>query len=489
MNAIPRPTLADLASKDETILRLETVVARQADVIAGFEAKLQAVTAAFEARIETLLSRIDVLETRDKAQTARIAELEAKLNIPPPNPGNSSVPPSSARKPNGDASAKPRGSSHAGAHRPLHPNPTSRRDVVATRCRCGADVSTAPQFACEEYDRIDLPPIKPDVTRVTLFGGTCPCCKARFKADAPADMPRGSPFGPNLRAFVLYLRFTHGISLERLAHLMTDLLGMGISEGAIVNIISAAVPAFERQTSAIRARLLSGTALESDETGMRVGKKNHWLWVFHHGLDAVFVADPSRARRVVEGFLGEYRPEYWVSDRYGGQLGWATKENQICLAHFIRDARRAVEWGDDVFAPKLILLLQRACRIGRRRERLADATLKTYAWRLDAALDALMDLAPPHMAGQKLQKVVRKVRRHMFVFVTHRDIPATNNGSERALRPAAVFRKITNGFRTTWGVKFYADIRSVVETARRRSIGAFEAIRLTLAGEPLPIAA
>jgi hypothetical protein len=45
-----------------------------------------------------------------------------------------------------------------------------------------------------------------------------------------------------------------------------------------------------------------------------------------------------------------------------------------------------------------------------------------------------------------------------------------------------VFRKITNGSRTEWGAKLYADIRSVIETARRRAIGVLEAIRLTLAG-------
>jgi hypothetical protein len=55
-----------------------------------------------------------------------------------------------------------------------------------------------------------------------------------------------------------------------------------------------------------------------------------------------------------------------------------------------------------------------------------------------------------------------------------------------ALRPCTVFRKITNGFRTEWGAKLYANIRSVIETARRRAIGALEAIRLTLAGMPLP---
>ena len=72
------------------------------------------------------------------------------------------------------------------------------------------------------------------------------------------------------------------------------------------------------------------------------------------------------------------------------------------------------------------------------------------------------------------------------VFVTNRAISATNNGSERALRPCVVYRKITNGFRSQWGAVLYADIRSVVETGRRRSIRAIDAIRLTLERSPLP---
>jgi transposase len=47
--------------------------------------------------------------------------------------------------------------------------------------------------------------------------------------------------------------------------------------------------------------------------------------------------------------------------------------------------------------------------------------------------------------------VIKKICGHMCVFVTNRAIPATNNGSERALRPCVTFRKITNGFRTEWG--------------------------------------
>jgi len=91
-------------------------------------------------------------------------------------------------------------------------------------------------------------------------------------------MPKGSPFGPNLRALVIYLRFTQGIAFERLATLLSDLLGLDISEGALVNILDAAKDAFAKATAAIRAKLLDGTILQSDETGLRVGKQNWWLW-------------------------------------------------------------------------------------------------------------------------------------------------------------------------------------------------------------------
>ena len=134
-------------------------------------------------------------------------------------------------------------------------------------------------------------------------------------------------------------------------------------------------------------------------------------------------------------------------------------------------------------------LLKRACAIGRRRDRLSASTLKVYEADLERRLDRLFALVPTSPAGRKMQRVVRKARAHLWVFMTHREIEPTNNGSERALRPCAIYRKIANGFRNPWGAALYADIGSVIETARRRSLRALEAIRLTLAGKPLPLPA
>ena len=121
-----------------------------------------------ETLIRLIVSQAEVIERL----TRRVAELETKLNLPKKTPDNSSTPPSKGQKPSAYAvgkdegeGAKKRGKSHPGAHRPLHPNPTKNREIPTCACQhCGADVSQAPQFSCEAYDHIEIPPIKPEVT-------------------------------------------------------------------------------------------------------------------------------------------------------------------------------------------------------------------------------------------------------------------------------------------------------------------------------------
>ena len=150
----------------------------------------------------------------------------------------------------------------------------AKRDAFVGSCEhCGAFFLDTPQFVCEAYDQIEIPPIVPHVTRVSLLGGACLCCARKFKAKPPQDMPKGSPFGPNLRALVIYLRFTQGIAFERLATLLSDLLGLDISEGALVNILNAARTPSPRRLRRSARNLLGGTILQSDETGVRVGKQ------------------------------------------------------------------------------------------------------------------------------------------------------------------------------------------------------------------------
>lgn len=54
-----------------------------------------------------------------------------------------------------------------------------------------------------------------------------------------------------MRAFAIYLRVANAVSFERLSQLMSDLVGLKISEGALVNMLAASQPAFARAAALI----------------------------------------------------------------------------------------------------------------------------------------------------------------------------------------------------------------------------------------------
>jgi hypothetical protein len=64
-----------------------------------------------------------------------------------------------------------------------------------------------------------------------------------------------------------------------------------------------------------------------------------------------------------------------------------------------------------------------------------------------------------------------------------RDVPPTNNISEREIRPSVVFRKVTNGFRSDWGAQIHAGYRSVTGTARIAGQTALAAIQNLVDGK------
>ena len=418
--------------------------------------------------------------------TRRIAELEGKLGGPPKTPDNSSVPPSQGRKPNrADRRAAKKQKGRPGVFRTLASNPDRIIDSVAERCpHCEHALTPADQSGFHAYDHIELPPIGPVITRIHRHRGVCPNCRRGFSAPPPAEMPPGSPFGRDLIALILHLHVTQAIGFERLVRLLDEVFGIRISEGAIANILARAGTPLTAAAETTAAAVRGSRVVASDETSARVAGKNWWQWVLVSSTAVHHLIADSRGATVLTGFLGETKPDVWVADRYAAQAGHG-KERQLCLAHLLRDAQYAIDAGDTGFAPGFHKLLQRAVAIGQRRAELKDTTLAQYRADLDRRLDRLLAVNPTAEAGRKLARGIRKCRSDLFVFVTRRDVPATNNECERALRPSVIFRKVTGGFRSQWGARTYADAVSVIGTGRVHGRSAFQALRDALAGRPI----
>ena len=438
-----------------------------------------------DALILALWAQVQALTAQVTALQARVAELEAKLGMPPKTPDNSSLPPSRGHKPNrGDTPPRsgPRQGSlgRQGGGRLLAEAPDETVTARPARCaHCAAALAEADQTLAARFDRIDLPQVAPVVTRVERYAGRCRCCGATTLAPLPAGLEPGTPSSLNIIALALYLRIVHHVSYRRLSRLLLELFGLAISEGALDAAFQRGKPRFDAETAAILARLRRARVIGSDETGVRVAGQTCWQWVFQNAAVVPHVIRRSRGAGVVAEVLDGHRPVVWVSDLYSAQQGHAAAW-QICLAHQLRDCRYAIEAGDAVFAPRMKALLLRAVVLARRHRALAASTRREYRRRLERDLDAVMALAPSNQHGQRLRRRYGRWREHLFTFLDHPEVTADNNASERDLRPTATYRKVTGGFRSTWGADLHAAVRSVIGTAARHGIDAFQAIRATL---------
>ena len=250
--------------------------------------------------------------------------------------------------------------------------------------------------------------------------------------------------------------------------MLNDLFGLKISEGAIANMLARTAEPFAEETSA------------------RVKGKTHWQWTFVAATTVAHLIAPTRGKIVPTQFLDGLRPKVWLSDRRAAQCNHA-EAHQFCLAHLIRDAQYAIDAGDTVFAPAFKEFLKDTCDIGRRRPDLADATVKAHARKLERRLDRLLELEPTNAEGRHLRDaIIVDARDKLLVFLTRRDVEPTNNVSERALRPSVIYRKVTNGFRSDWGAKLYADLCSIVSTGRLNGRSPLAAIRDALTGRYEP---
>ena len=105
------------------------------------------------------------------------------------------------------------------------------------------------------YDHVDIPPVVAHTTRIELLGGRCACCGRRFRAEPPAGMAPGTPFGPNIHALLLYLHHSHHVGFERLSRIMGELFGLRIAQGAIANAFRRLADPLETARAAIAGAL------------------------------------------------------------------------------------------------------------------------------------------------------------------------------------------------------------------------------------------
>jgi transposase len=196
------------------------------------------------------------------------------------------------------------------------------------------------------------------------------------------------------------------------------------------------------------------------------------------------------------GILDGYRGVL-VRDGYGGYLSYdaGLAGVQQCLAHLYRylDGTCATGPGSQVWtrqagdALRAAAAAVRAAR-GARQASLQPALLAGLRHSYDQAVayGIPVNLSRPWHKGNHpgliLARRLKRKAAQVWLFATRFDVPATNNGSENAVRGYKLAAKISGCWRTLATLQRHRRIRSYLTTARSHGHHPLAAIRDALTG-------
>jgi transposase len=426
-----------------------------------------------------MLAVSDSLQRQIAELEQRVGDLEARLKL---NSTNSSKPPSSdpigvKRKPPGRPSGRRRGGQpgHRRALRSLVP-PAKLRSITECRptdCRrCGralAGDDPAPLV----HQVAELPKIEPLVDEYRLHRLSWPECGATTCGNLLAGVPRGR-FGPYLQAVLATLAGGYRLSERQVRQIAGELFGLSIATGMVCKLEQQSAAALEAPYNQVALDVHAAPAVSIDDTSWRQDRRKARLWVVVTAMMTVFSIAAKRSAAVAKALLGSKPNQVVTSDRHSSLERIDPAWRQVCWSHLDRDFQAMIDRGGagEATGSALLRLSERMFRWW---HRLCDGAIDRQRFeRIVARLrrDVKVALEAGQSCGCATTAAtcfeILKVEEGLWSFVRHEGVEPTNNASERALRHAVIWRRISGGTGSAQGSRFVERMLTVVATCRQR---------------------
>jgi transposase len=426
-----------------------------------------------------ILALVDSLQRRVGELEQRVGELEARLKL---NSTNSSKPPSSdpiglKRKPPATPSGRRRGGQpgHRRALRNLVPPEKVRtitdcRPADCRRCGCAlAGDDPAPLV----HQVAELPKIEPVVDEYRLHRLGCPQCGVTTCGDLPAGVPKGC-FGPYLQAVLATLAGGYRLSKRQVQQLVGDLFGLSIATGMVSKLERQSTTVLDAPYHELAWDVHDAPAVSIDDTSWRENRGKAQLGVAVTAMTTVFVIAAKRSAAVAKAVLGSEPNQVVTSDRHSSFEWIDPAWRQVCWSHLDRDFQAMIDRGGagEATGRALLRLSKRMFR-GWHRLRAETSDRQRFpviAARLRrevrAALEGGQRCGCAKTAATGFE--ILKVEQSLWTFVRVERVEPTNSTSERALRHAVIWRRISGGTDSANGSRFVERMLTVVATCRQQ---------------------
>ena len=166
---------------------------------------------------------------------------------------------------------------------------------------------------------------------------TCACCGHKTRAAYDEDTIPASSFGPRLMSIVALLTGVYHVSRRKTATLLSDLVGVPISLGAISSVEARVSDAVKAGVDEAWMRVEGAAVKHTDGTSWLKAGTLLALWTIATTAATVFKIVTDGSRATLAPLYGALRG-ILVSDRATALGFWAMERRQICWAHLLRKA-------------------------------------------------------------------------------------------------------------------------------------------------------
>jgi transposase len=446
------------------------------------------------ALIQQLFEEIKALKERMLTLEKENAVLREKLSKyeNPKNSRNSSVPPSKDEnrplktKSLRESSDKKVGgqNGHEGNTLKMTETPDEIITYTPDFCgKCGSDIQELHSEFVGKRQVIDIPVVQPFYVEHQVYKKTC-SCGHQTCGSYPKNVNASISYGANTESLIGYLFARQYVPFNRMKEMLNDTFGLSISEGGIHELLNRlsqkAAPAYQM----IKQKIASSKVVGADETGCKINGIKSWMWAWQNDLVTFIAPSFNRGFATIQSnFEFGFSNAVLVHDCWKSHFQTSAENHQICIAHLLRELNYFIEVHKDPWAINFRQLLYDSLDLKHK------MTLENYYnnhppkddifKRLQAMLAQTIDDKIKDL--QAFFKRMTKYKDYLFNFLHYPDVPADNNGSERAIRNIKVKQKISGQFKSFEGAMNFAVLRSITDTAIKNGQGVFNAL-LVVAG-------
>jgi transposase len=274
-----------------------------------------------------------------------------------------------------------------------------------------------------------------------------------------AEGAAGVQLGPLALGLAAELNKKHGLTVRKTCAVLKQVFNLSLSPGGLTQALARLAGKLEPAYEKLMARLRDGPYMHCDETSWWVGGPGYWLWVFADKTQTVYRVAKGRGRSVLSEVIGAQYAGVLVSDCL------ATDDDvnplqQKCYSHHLKAVGQALEAGPSAWLEEVRWLLQAALELKHqsREQRIQQRD------ELERKTKQLLQAPRPTNAEEKVRRRLEKQRDHLFTFLDHEEVDATNNLAERQLRPAVIARKVSCGNKTAKGAHTWEILTSLAAT-------------------------